>query len=131
MLGIDTLPASVYQVSTLPSELDVGQTLRRDPFAMLPFMGYNVGDYINHWIEIGEQAPDPSKLPQLFWVNWFRKGEDGSFLWPGFGENSRVLKWVFDRESPWTVLGVSLFTLGMNRRTRVRAPDPYRRPSPG
>ena len=70
--------------------------VRFDPFAMLPFMGYNAGDYMQHWLDIGK-ATDADKLPKLFWVNWFRKGDDGSFLWPGFGDNSRVLKWVLER----------------------------------
>ena len=91
----------VFLGSIMASETTAAQAgavgkLRRDPFAMLPFCGYNMADYLNHWLEVGA-ATDPEKLPKIFYVNWFLKDADGQFLWPGFGENSRVLEWVFQR----------------------------------
>ncbi|MFP5326994.1 MAG: phosphoenolpyruvate carboxykinase domain-containing protein, partial [Acidimicrobiia bacterium] len=91
----------VFLGSIMSSETTAAQAgavgkLRFDPFAMLPFCGYNMADYIGHWLATGAQST-PEALPKFFYVNWFRKSPEGKWLWPGFGENSRVLEWIFQR----------------------------------
>ena len=88
------LGATMSVETTAAAAGEVGK-LRFDPMAMLPFSGYNMADYFAHWLKLGER--EGAKLPKIFLVNWFRKDEDGKFIWPGFGENSRVLEWVFRR----------------------------------
>ncbi len=88
------LGATMSSEKTAAAAGNVGE-LRFDPMAMLPFCGYNMADYFGHWLKLGER--EGAELPRIFYVNWFRKDADGKFLWPGFGENSRVLEWVFRR----------------------------------
>ena len=106
----------MYKRQTAAAAGGVGQ-LRFDPMAMLPFCGYNMAEYFQHWLDIGET--EGAQLPKIFYVNWFRKDDDGKFVWPGFGENSRVLEWVYNRckgenETHDTSLGLLPYTEDLN-----------------
>nr|WP_246837343.1 phosphoenolpyruvate carboxykinase (GTP) [Salinibacterium sp. UTAS2018] len=90
------LGATISSERTAAAEGTIGE-LRRDPFAMMPFCGYNMADHWSHWLSVGQNLRSSGTVPRIFQVNWFRKGADGSFLWPGFGENSRVLEWILER----------------------------------
>ncbi len=92
-----TFMGSVVGSEVTAAAIGLKAGVRRDPFAMLPFCGYNMADYFGHWIKIGETAPDKAALPKIFNVNWFRKDQNGKWLWPGYGDNIRVLKWIFER----------------------------------
>ena len=118
---------SIMASETTAAAVGAVGKLRRDPFAMLPFCGYNMADYFAHWLKIGREA-DAEKLPKIFYVNWFRKNAEGRFLWPGFGENSRVLEWVFQRcaghgDSVDTAIGILPAEGAIPSEGLVVAPD--------
>jgi len=123
-----TFLGSIQSSETTAAASGAVGVVRRDPMAMLPFCGYNMGAYLGHWLKIGRQA-DPARLPRIFYVNWFRKSPQGKWLWPGYGENSRVLKWVYERatgrgQAVETPLGLMPDASALDTRTlNVSAPD--------
>jgi phosphoenolpyruvate carboxykinase (GTP) len=126
---LGSVMGSEITAATISNEIG---KVRRDPFAMLPFIGYHVGDYLNHWLAMGRSAI-PEQLPKIFSVNWFRKDAEGKYLWPGYGENARILKWIFERcdhqvgsvETPvgrmprWEDIDINGLTLSSNAQSEL------------